>query len=137
MDLGRGEALLGNPDIAQVVASAIKHFDSIRYALHAWCVMPNHVHVLVTPRGRHQLGEIVGGWKSFTAKEINNLLNRSGRLWAADYFDRFMRDAEQFQATVAYVENNPVAAGLCAAARDWRFSSAFDEGRAGGTPALR
>jgi REP element-mobilizing transposase RayT len=135
LDIGHGEVLLREPDAAQIVATALGHFDGLRYALHAWCVMPNHVHVVVTPMGEHKLGEIVGGWKSFTAKEINKLLNRSGRFWAADYFDRFMRNEEQFQTTVAYVENNPVAAALCTTPQQWPFSSASE--RAGGTPALR
>lgn len=127
LDEGHGEALLGDTRFAEIVEAALIHFHEIRYTLIAWCVMPNHVHVVLRPLGQFALGDIVKSWKSFTALQINRMLGRAGRLWAADYFDRFMRDDRQLSATVAYVEANPVAAGLCAAPDDWRFSSAWRE----------
>ncbi len=61
-----------------VVCDALKHFDGERYYLHAWCVMPNHVHVAFEPIDPYELGAIVGSWKSFTAKVINRNLGRDG-----------------------------------------------------------
>jgi putative transposase len=63
-------------------------------------------------------------WKSFSARQINAYLEHSGSVWAPDYFDRFMRDEQHFETTKAYVEMNPVKAGLCARSEEWRFSSA-------------
>ncbi|MBL8545356.1 MAG: transposase [Hyphomonadaceae bacterium] len=68
---------------------------------------------------------IIQTWKSASAHAINKRENRRGALWQREYFDRFMRNAAQFDATVNYVENNPVAAGLTERAEDWRFSSAW------------
>ena len=70
--------LLGLPRIARVVESALLHFQGQRYGLHAWCVMPDHVHTLVTPVQGHQLDEILHSWKSFTANEANRMLHRAG-----------------------------------------------------------
>jgi len=124
LDAGAGSAVLRDTAAAQIVVDALLWFDGARYALIAWCVMPNHVHVVLEPIGAHSLSQIVKSWKAFTAARINAMLRRSGRLWAPDYFDRFMRSNEHLSTTIAYVENNPVAAGLCACPADWPFSSA-------------
>ena len=124
LDLGRGAALLKQADVAAIVQTALLHFDGRRYRLLAWSVMPNHVHALVEPAQGSRLGEIVHSWKSFTAHEINGLLRREGSFWAADYFDRFVRDEDHFHQTVDYVEQNAVKAGLAVEPSEWRFSSA-------------
>jgi REP element-mobilizing transposase RayT len=110
LDAGVGSSVLRSPASAQIVVDALLWFDSQRYALIAWCVMPNHVHAVIEPIGAHTLGQIVKSWKAFTAAKINKSLGRSGRLWAPDYFDRFMRSNEHLSTTITYVENNPVAA---------------------------
>lgn len=129
LDHGLGERILERPEIASIVSRTLRHFDGVRYRLHAWCVMPNHVHALITPAGGHALGAIVKSWKIFTARRINRLLDRDGPIWAPDYFDRFVRDDNHAAATFDYIEANPVAAGLCASPVDWPFSSASREQR--------
>ena len=85
--------------------------------------MPNHVHVLLTPTVDHDLSSIVHSWKSYTAKEANRILGRTGMFWQPDYLDRFMRDERHFAAVVADIEENPVKAGLCATSEEWPFGS--------------
>ena len=63
-------------------------------------------------------------WKSLVAVEANKRLGRTGRLWQPEYWDRFMRDAEQKRKAVRYIEHNPVKAKLCRAPEEWPFSSA-------------
>jgi hypothetical protein len=76
------------------------------------------------------LAAVVKSWKSFSARVINRALDRSGPLWAADYFDRYVRSDEQAVTTIAYIENNPVKAGLCVSPADWPWSSAsLERGR--------
>jgi REP element-mobilizing transposase RayT len=123
LDTGYGECLLAEPSIAEIVQNALLHFDGERYRLHAWCVMPNHVHVLLTPLEGSFLSAIVHSWKSFTAHAINKLTGRRGRLWAEEYFDRAIRDDAHYGACKEYFENNPVTAGLCAEPSEWPFSS--------------
>ena len=124
LDAGTGEAVLKIPQAAQIVTDALLQFDGDRCALVAWCVMPNHVHVIVEPMGDHLLGDIIKSWKAFSAARINRVSGRSGPLWAPEYFDRFMRSEEHLTTTIAYVENNPVAARLCRRPEQWPFSSA-------------
>ena len=124
IDEGRGECLLKDPGNAQIVRTALEHFDGERYRLVAWAIMPNHVHAMIEQVGGHALSDIVQAWKSFTAKAINKRQGSRGVLWAADYFDRYIRDAEHYEAARYYIENNPVKAGLVGRAEDWPFSSA-------------
>jgi putative DNA methylase len=124
LDKGCGSAWLSQPDLGSLVSRAIACFDGDRYLLHAWCVMPNHVHVLFTPKPDRSLSEIVQAWKSYTASKANILLARRGSFWQREYFDRFIRDERHFRASVEYIENNPVKAGLALDAITWPFSSA-------------
>jgi REP element-mobilizing transposase RayT len=116
--------------IARIVASALLHFEGQRYNLAAWCVMPNHVHAVVqpfagttggTPVPRAvpdaELPDILHSWKSFTAKEANKLLRRSGDFWQAEYYDHLIRDEADFRHSVRYVLNNPIKAGL----KNWKW----------------
>ena len=124
LDAGLGACWLGRPDIAELVEAALLHFDGERYRLLAWCIMPNHVHVVLEPGATHLLDRIVQSWKSYTAKRANQTLDRSGMFWHRDYFDRFMRDEGHLRRTIDYVENNPVSAGLASEPAEWRWSSA-------------
>lgn len=128
LDRGEGNCLLREPRVAAVVEDTLRHFDGVRYRLHAWVVMPNHVHALLTPSPGHRLAAIVQGWKGFSAKEANALLGRTGTFWQADYFDRVIRDEQHFRTAVTYIELNPVKGHLCAEPEDWRFGSARTKG---------
>ena len=124
LDVGIGACWLRREEIASLVEAALLHFDGQRYRLLAWCIMPNHVHVVIEMMDGQSLSSIVASWKSFTAHKANALLERNGRFWHADYFDRFMRNEEHLNQTVDYVEQNPVKAGLAAHPSDWTWSSA-------------
>ena len=124
LDTGLGACWLRKPRIATLVETALLHSDGERYRLLAWCLMPNHVHVVAEMRGNISLSAIVKSWKSFTARRANAELGRSGAFWHTDYFDRFMRDEDHLYRTIEYVEQNPVKAGLVQAAADWTWSSA-------------
>ncbi len=124
LDAGHGACLLRQQACASIVEQALLFFDPVRYRLLAWCVMPNHVHVLIETRECWPLAGIVQAWKSFTAKAINTHLRRGGSLWQRDYFDRFIRDDLHLAATVAYIDDNPVRAGLVERTEDWPFGSA-------------
>jgi putative transposase len=103
---------------------ALLFFDGDRYRLHAWRVMPNHVHVMVTPASEHMLGSLVQAWKGFTARRINQAHGRGGPLWFREYFDRKIRNESHFEIARHYIEQNPVEAALCKTAAQWAFSSA-------------
>jgi len=78
------------------VAQSLHVFAGQRYDLHAWCVMPNHVHVLMMLREGSRLGDVMKSWKTFTGRKINKANGDAGPFWAPDYFDRYMRDETDF-----------------------------------------
>jgi len=121
-----------------MVQSAVLHFEGERYQIHAWTVMPNHVHVLFTLFDGWSLSDVLGSWKSFTAHAANKILGRSGQFWMEDYFDRYIRDLDHFERITQYIENNPVKAGLCEKSEDWPFGSAHPRwaANAAGMPAV-
>jgi len=122
-DAGKGQCCLRIPEIAKIVQDTLLHFDAERYALLAWCVMPNHVHVMIEMAAGFPLGDIVHSWKSFSGKQCNKVLHQTGRFWMPDYHDRFIRDENHFTRALAYIIENPVKAGLCEKVEDWAWSS--------------
>jgi len=117
LDASAGSCTLARPEIAEIVAGSLRAFDESRYRLYAWCVMPNHVHVIFEPRTTHHLSDIVHSWKSYSAKMANRILGRTGTFWQREYWDRLIRNDEEFSLAVAYVIGNPEKAGL----RGWKW----------------
>ena len=123
LDRGVGECWLRSPRVAECVEEAMRFHHGERYELLAWCVMPNHVHVLVHVCD-WPLAKMLQNWKSISAIAANKVLKRSGAFWQREYWDTFMRSEEQEKTAVRYIESNPVKAKLCRASEDWPFSSA-------------
>ena len=123
LDRSHGECFLRDPRIATLMENAMRFHHGQRFQLLAWVVMPNHVHALFTVLDT-PLSKIMQNWKSISAVAGNKLLSRSGDFWQLDYWDTFMRDAEQTRKAICYIENNPVKAKLCRAPEEWPFSSA-------------
>jgi len=119
-----GSCLLQDPRAATIAEDALLHFQGDRFALSAWCVMPNHVHVVVTPFREFSLPNLLHSWKSYSAHEVNKALAREGKVWEEEAFDHLVRNERAFSRFVNYTENNPVKARLCERPEDWAFGSA-------------
>ena len=117
---GSGPLFLKIPEVATVVVDGILHGEFVR---HAWVVMPNHVHLLMT--SDLLLPEVMRRLKGRTAAGCNRVLGRSGTFWQEESYDRLVRTQAEFERIVRYIEWNPVRAGLVHAPEDWRWSSAF------------
>ena len=113
LDAGYGSCILGREDCRNIVTENLLHFNGERYVLHAFVVMPNHVHVLLEIERREDLAKIVQGWKSYTSKRINEVVGSEGQVWQREYYDRLIRNAEHYERTVEYIRKNArVAEGL-------------------------
>lgn len=117
LDSGMGQCWMKRSEIADSVENALKHFDANRYRLIAWCVMPNHVHVVVKPFLDFKLEQILHSWKSFTAHQANRQLKRSGPFWQPETYDHLIRDAKDLEHSIDYTLANPQQAGL----NNWRW----------------
>jgi REP element-mobilizing transposase RayT len=129
-----GPLWLRDTRIADLVSSAILIGDYERrfYLLRAWAVMPNHVHLLILPK--ISVPVLMRWVKGSTARSANRILGRTGwPFWQDESFDHYLRSSGQIGRTIAYIENNPVSAGLVGSAEEWRWSSAGWGKMAGGT----
>ena len=121
LDKSTGSCLFHQPEIAEQMSQALLHFHSTRYLLHAWCVMPNHVHILAEPILPWSLQSIVKSWSAYTTRQINALLNRKGRVWQQDSYDHLIRSNDEYRNTVDYIYHNPENAGLNKDHWPWRW----------------
>ncbi len=112
LDQGHGECHLRDDECRKPVIETLNHNHGQAYWLHAWVIMPNHVHVLFSLLGDSGLDGETGAWKSVSTRGINKLLHRKGQLWQTGYFDRLVRDADHFVNVIKYIRRNPHIAGL-------------------------
>ena len=120
-----GPFYLSRPEIASMIVDAIRHGQDqmLYYHLHAYVVMANHVHFLITPLV--EVARITHSIKRFTARAANRLLGSTGQsFWQDESYDHLVRDQSEFERIVRYVENNPVKAGLVGEPEEFLWSSA-------------
>jgi hypothetical protein len=146
-----GPLWLKNERVADMVSDSLRYRDGKVYRLDAFCVMPNHVHVVFAPLPvvahaaslrsvddsdpagestqagsvryvERSLASILHSLKSFTSNQANKLLDRKGQFWEHESFDHCVRDEEEWARIIAYVLNNPVKAGLIGNWREWRWT---------------
>jgi REP element-mobilizing transposase RayT len=94
-----------------------------RFTPHAFVVMPNHVHLLVSPHV--PLPNLTRALKGFTAKRANHMLALTGNpFWQEESYDHLVRNLHEWEQIKSYIEENPVRAGLVSEANQYRWSSA-------------
>ena len=128
LDASHGDCWLKRENLATLVVKALKFHAGVRFDLQQWIVMPNHVHVVVHPVNQWTLSKILQSWKGYTSREANKILNRTGeRFWQKEAYNHLIRDDEDLHRCCQYTMHNPVDAGLCKRAGEWRWSSVYDQ----------
>lgn len=115
------------PEERSLALDACFHFHNDRCITRLATVMPDHVHLLITPHkaedgGWHRIQDLLHSIKSFSAKQINTLRGDSGPIWQDEYFDRIVRDDEEFREKWNYMAYNPVKAGLASRPGEYPFT---------------
>lgn len=115
---------LRNKRVAQIVKEALHYRDTKEYDLYAYCIMPNHVHMVVqhlikVSAESYPITRILQSLKRYTARECNKLLQRKGSFWQSESFDRVIRNNDELEKTISYVLNNPVKAELVGHWEEW------------------
>jgi REP element-mobilizing transposase RayT len=121
----KGPRWLKDARVAQLLTEALQKgaHEYKLYELLAWVIMPNHVHLVITPL--RSVAEITLWLKGSTARSANLLLGRTGTpFWQYESYDRSIRNDAESQRIIRYVEANPVAAGLARSVEHWPWSSA-------------
>lgn len=145
LDNHREIVWLQEPAVAAMVRDSLYHHDGSQYRLLAYTIMPNHVHLLLMPLLDHSadaqvrevacgesqdssspLSRVMHSLKSFTAHAVNKLLARTGAFWQHESYDHWVRDDDELERIVDYINANAVRAGLTRRPQEWRWSSAHD-----------
>jgi REP element-mobilizing transposase RayT len=92
--------LLGDPNNRKILEDVLMHFQGERVEHHAWVIMPNHVHLIFTPRV--PLETLIKAWKGTSARRIGQ-----ASIWQKNYRDTLIRDAGHFANAVRYIRRNP------------------------------
>jgi len=122
-----------SPAARDAILCHCRHEHGKRLALHAAAVMPEHVHLLLTPLREedgwsYALPSILKSLKGVSARSVNRLLGRSGPVWQEESFDHVLRSAESFEDKVEYIRQNPVRRGLAKRPEDYRWLWVEDRG---------
>lgn len=131
LQAGYGNCWLKRDDIACMVQDALLHSRGIQYDLLCWCIMPNHVHVVLRPHKNFPLEKILFSWKSYSAKKANKILGRTGVFWSTEYYDHLIRNEAEMVHALRYAWLNPEKAGF----KKWKWRGILEEadGTAGST----
>jgi REP element-mobilizing transposase RayT len=111
------------PGAREITLSSCCHDHRRKYELYVAVVMPDHVHLILTPlvdesrREITSLIDIMRNIKGASARAINQSLGRSGPVWQEESLDHVLRSSEGLDVKVDYVLHNPVRGGLV---RNWR-----------------
>ena len=112
MDQGLGKCVLRDPESARIVAEGLLHFDTERYQMDSFVIMPNHVHILIQMIPGFPIEKTVQSWKRIAARQINEVSGMTGSLWHKRYWDRLVRSEKHFWKIRRYIQRNPGKAHL-------------------------
>lgn len=128
-----GPRWLENKAIADIIAEKIRSMNGKYFQLMAFCIMPNHVHMLIESiianqlhhRGKtakYPVTDTLRLLKESTARSCNLKLERSGHFWNHESYDHYVRDEKELERIIKYILYNPVKAGLVEDWQKWQFS---------------
>lgn len=104
---GYGNCMLQREDVRSVLVEALHYYNNKEYLLHAFVVMPNHVHILLSSLTNKPINNIIGKVKGFTAYQLRKSLRIYEDIWQKGIFDRILRNWDEFEKYVDYIGNNP------------------------------
>lgn len=108
---GAGACLLSKKEFASIVAESLRFFAGRRIRLGDFVVMPNHVHLLLTPLSGHALESVIGAIKGFSGQKINEIIGATGPFWQGGFYDHLVRTGDSLLRFQEYIRNNPGKAG--------------------------
>ena len=118
-----GPVWLREPAMAALVVQGLRFFEGRAYTLVCYCIMPNHVHLVVTllEQGESMM-RALQSIKAFTGREANKLLGRTGQFWHRESYDHVIRNPEEMKTIISYTLENPVRAGLAEHWQQWPYT---------------
>ena len=129
-----GNHYLKNNELSKIVADTIHFWDNKRFELISYCIMSNHVHLILSMYNKNENGkelylrDVLSSIKKYSARKCNIIIGNTGNdFWQHESYDRIIRNREELHRTILYTVNNPVNAGLCKHWEEWQFSYLKDK----------
>ena len=118
-----GKKHLANSEIAEICKNSLHYPDGKEYKLICYCIMPNHIHlVFKLLKANRGISKILQSIKRTSARKSNLVLNRNGKFWQDESYDRLVRDDKELYFIIKYVLMNPVNAGLVENWNEWNYT---------------
>ena len=119
-----GRALFLDAACCQVVLDCISHLRTgLRHQVHAYVLMPNHLHLITTPKEDSNISQVMHSLKLFTSRRIGDMLGLRGGIWQARFYERALRNAKDVENAFSFVHENPVKASLVSRPEEYVWSS--------------
>ena len=99
--------------------------EKFAFTLHNFCIMPTHIHLLITPANGTNISKIMQWLKTHSAKRWNCIHGSKDHLWGDRFFSRPVKDLREYLSVHRYIDQNAVKAGLVRNAQDWKASGAY------------
>ena len=116
--------LFRDPKLCRILLITIEYHKTVfDYKVYGYCLMPDHIHLLLQPEGQFNLSFIMRMIKGSFARKVNRLSNQCGSIWQRRFYDEAVRSKEQLYHQLEYMHQNPVAAKLVSSAEEYPFSS--------------
>jgi REP element-mobilizing transposase RayT len=112
LDKGYGECVFADQNLADQMSRSLLHFQNQRHFTSSFTVMPNHVHLTIQPLEGFELEDILESIKGYVARDVNRRLNRTGKLFEQESYDRIVRDERHLFHCLQYIGNNADDAGI-------------------------
>jgi putative transposase len=121
----QGRSIFQVPDNPEILIEALFHYrDTKAYALHEFVIMPDHLHLMLTPSATTSLEKAIQLIKGGSSHQIRKARNQKIEIWQVGFHDWTLRDATDWQTKREYIHTNPVRAKLVQRPEDWPYSSA-------------
>jgi len=116
---------LSSPVIGSILKGIFTKYDNIFYELLYYCIMPNHVHLVIDTGFKtdpEPLHKIMKQIKGSSSRAINLILNQTGPFWQKDSYDHLIRNDKELGYIGDYIIENPVKAGIVSKWQDWPYT---------------
>ena len=118
------ENIFKDREIIQILIEDLEFYrKKFDFQLHAFVIMPNHIHLLITPSEKGDISKIMHDFKSHTSQVLNRLLKRDEPLWQEGFYEHVVRDEFDFKRKIDYIHKNPLVVGIVKELMNYQFSS--------------
>ena len=117
-------SIFSEPKNCQILLVTLEYFKLILdYRIFAFCLMPDHIHLILQPYGQYDLSYIMKMIKGSFARKYNKSRLQYGKVWQDRYYETGIRDSFELIKKVEYTHNNPVRANIVSSPEEYPFSS--------------